>query len=245
MSRPPCETELCDIDDVLAPAAHSYGERMVDMAQDPHIQRLQQAEQLGHRMIEGAELPPRADGFALLGMDIDDEAGIATVWLAHNDYSYQGDYERDAAGEWQHLGGGAGPTNPDMAGPRPRASGDGAPLLFPIGGTGATRSRRDRQHGDRPPSMPDMDSVGFVASFALQAADTVAHILVGQRRITVPDTGRVVVVWKAPPSQHGPVGRPLVIAFDAHDRQLTELEPLSPFDNAALLPLIGPEPEQA
>ena len=213
--------------------ACGYGGFMGDSAQGSAIHLFERAAQLGRALLVGdGDSSLGHEGFSLFGMDVNTvgSGGIGTVWLVHGDRSFRCDYEQDAAGEWHHLGGGSGSADPGMAGPRPAAASVGTPLLAAENGIGFTRSRRGRE-GDDPFSPPSFDTVGFVASFSLRAADVVDHVVVEGRTIAVPDHGRLVVVWKAPPTRHGPTARPAVVAFDALGRRLAVLEPLSLFDD--------------
>lgn len=199
-------------------------------AQGPGIQEFERAADLGFRLLVGdGDALPGDEDFLLLGMDVND--GVGAVWLEYGGRSFRCDYEQDAAGMWQHLGGGSGSVIPELAGPRPSAAGVGTPLLAAVGGIGFTRSRRDRQREGLSVQTPSFDAVGFAASFCLRAADIVDHVVVEGRDMPVPDHGRLVVAWKAPPSQHGPIARPPVVAFDAEGRRVAVLEPLSPFDD--------------
>ena len=218
---------------------------MGDSAQGPGIHLFEQAARLGLRLLAGdGDALPGDEDFLLWGVDVDAGAGIGVVELVHGERSFRCDYEQDAAGVWNQLGGGGGSVSPEMVGPRPSAADVGTPLLAAVGGSGFTRSRRDRQRAGLSSPLASFDAVGFVASFCLRAADVVEHVVVEGRRIDVPDHGRLVVVWKAPPSQHGPIARPPVVAFDALGRRLAVLEPLSPFDDVTMQTLTDLGSEQ-
>jgi hypothetical protein len=61
------------------------------------------------------------------------------------------------------------------------------------GCTSRSRADRQAQRGD-----PSLAYVGWVASERFRASAEVQYVQVGSRRVTVPEHGYVVVVWKAP-----------------------------------------------
>jgi hypothetical protein len=214
-------------------------ERMASSVRHPPHRLFEQAARFGLALLTGQQASRLTrDRFQLLGMDVDDEAGIGVVHLARGADWLRCDYERDATGAWFHLGGGIGSANPDMVGPRPRAADEGTPLLCATGGISFSRSRRDRMSGDTA-TLRDVSAAGFVASFWLRAADAVENVVVAERRIAVPEHGRLTVVWKAAPSQFRPVARPPVLALDAHGNTLTRLDPFAPLDDVTMRAVTG------
>jgi hypothetical protein len=194
---------------------------------DPYFER----RSIGYRVIPGRRLPwaVRRAGLVVVSSDIDAEAGVAAVWLAHRTARPRAAetvslYEL-IDGTWQHLSGSGGgdgfaPT------PRPSAARAGQALMLASVSGGSVRSRADRQAlGD----LGRFDLAGWVACAMFRAATEVTHLTVGTRLVLVPEHGYVIVAWKAPPSAVPPP-RPPVAALGPDGAVLTELGPSQHID---------------
>lgn len=179
----------------------------------------------GLRVLSGRRLGfrQRKAGLAALASDIDEDSGVAAVWLVQHAGSAESVQHMlwfEGIGGWRCLGGGSGGSGRELSlAGRPSASLAGpAAMLTPLGECSG-RSLADREALGR---EPDFAHVGWVASAGFRCAAEVAYVLAGPRRIKVPGHGYVIVAWKAPP-RSGPPRRPLVVAVAADGSRLTEL----------------------
>ena len=181
---------------------------------------------IGLRLLAGRRLPRRhrRAGVVVVASDINEDAGVAAIWLACRFGRPGGidelcQYER-IAGNWQYVGGGGGNTTDFAPTGRPSAALAGqASMLTHLGGTaGRSRADLDAQGDQRAPSR-----AGWVAGATFRVATEVTHLQVGARRVEVPEHGHVIVAWKAPPAENP--GRPPVTALSADGAILSELGP--------------------
>jgi hypothetical protein len=184
------------------------------------------------RVIPGRRLPwaVRRAGLVVVAYDIDAEAGVAAVWLAHRTGRPRTaetvcQYERIDS-TWQCLSGSGGGGDRFAPPPRPSAARDGQALMLTSMSGGSVRSRADRQALGEPGRF---DLAGWVACAMFRAATEVTHLKVGTRLFLVPEHGYVIVAWKAPPSAVPP-RRPPVAALGPDGAVLTELGPSQHID---------------
>jgi hypothetical protein len=146
----------------------------------------------------------------VVASDVDEGAGVAAVWLARRPGSPGGaqeacQFER-VGGRWRYLGSGGGSARElDLASRSSASLAGPASMLTSMSGC-ASRSRADRQ-AQR--DQLDLVHVGWVASEMFRAATEVRYVQVDARRVSVPEHGHVIVVWKAPPAPGGPARPPI------------------------------------
>lgn len=159
----------------------------------------------------------RLAGVVVVASDMNTGEGVAAVWLLRRPGSPDAMdetclFER-AENRWRYLGGGGSSGSELLTAGRPSASQGGpASMITTVSGC-ASRSRADREAQG---GQPDFTSVGWVACAMFRVAAEVRHLQAGARRITVPQHGYVVIVWKAPPGSGAPP-RPPIVAVGEDD----------------------------
>lgn len=197
---------------------------------EPSARRWEQAwrdvEAAGLRVVSGRRLSfgQRRAGLVVLASDIDEDAGVAVVWLVQraglpDGAEYMLQFER--VGRWLHVGAGGGSAKKLRLADRPSAVSAGPGAMMTILGGCSWPSRADRQA--QSPER-DITQAGWGACAAFRLAREVAYLQVGARRINVPGHGYAIVAWKAPPSIMS-LRRPAIVAVGADDCPLTELGP--------------------
>jgi hypothetical protein len=78
----------------------------------------------------------------------------------------------------------------------------------------------------------------WVGSSELRVAAEVGHLLLGQRRIEVPEDGRLIVAWKSPSTGCGGL-RPLIIAVGRDGSELSRIGPHDGIDSYTWAMLSG------
>jgi hypothetical protein len=188
---------------------------------------------MGRRALRGRPVRPfprlTARRIVLLATDINAGAGVAAVWLVRRPGSARQVeetllYERGPGG-WQELGGGAGiggkGIGPDdgVLAARPSATRNGPGSMLRHSGGAAS-----------------YEHTGIVCCNHLRVAAEVEYIQAGERRISVPEHGYVLVVWKSA-SAVLPSGRPRIVAVGRDGSVLTELGPEDYLDSLTLASL--------
>lgn len=156
----------------------------------------------------------------VVSADVDLDSGIGAVWLVRRPGSAGAEtriarIER-CGGRWEYSG--AGSTHGDVEADR-RAAGDpGQPGMIELGGrSGGVSNAYRLEHPHSPAS-----AAPWVEASELRVAAEVGHLLIGERRIEVPAHGRVIVVWKSPPTGGGGI-RPLITALGSDGSELSRI----------------------
>jgi hypothetical protein len=165
------------------------------------------------------------------------DAGVAAVWLVRRPGSAwkaeeTSPYKRGSRG-WEGPGGGTGiggkgigPAYGILAA-RPSAARDGPGSILTHWGGGGSYKRD-----------------GIVCGEHLRVATEVEYIQAGKRRISVPEHGCVLIVWKSA-SGVLPSGRPRIVAAGRDGTVLTELGPEDYFDSLTMAILDDESPPEA
>ncbi|MFC1419560.1 hypothetical protein [Streptacidiphilus cavernicola] len=163
--------------------------------------------------------------------DIDPEAGVGVLWLVSHPGHENGTehtvfFER-CGEEWQSTGsasGGAADENPPRRRPAVGSTGQLGMIELNGGGGGLSRAHLLRN--------PDgWTSAPWVGSHTLRVAAEVDHLLVGGRRIQVPEDGRLIVAWKSPPSTVRGGVRPRIAAIGPGGAELSVISPRDRMDS--------------
>jgi hypothetical protein len=176
---------------------------------------------VGRRVLRGRPVRPwprlTARRIVLPASDVDADAGVAAVWLVRRPGSPRQSeetwlYERGPR-HWEPLGGavgyggkGIGPDSGTL-GTRPSAAHSGPGGMLRHSGGGGSLNRG-----------------AFISCEHLRVAAEVEYIQAGKRRLSVPEHGYVLVVWKSAPAVL-PSGRPPIAAVGRDGAVLTELGP--------------------
>jgi hypothetical protein len=151
--------------------------------------------------------------------DVDPEAGVGALWLVWRPRAATAEthtvlVER-CGEEWRYTGGGSGPGT-HLPAARPMSSGTGPDSVIECVATGGTLSYAHRLLR---PTRPDVvGNVPWVGYDELRVAAGVDHLLLGERRIAVPENGSLIVVWTSRSTRHGGVRPPLVaLGHDGSD----------------------------
>lgn len=175
-------------------------------------------------------LSPR---FTLVAIDVDAEAGVAAIWVAHDLAERQ---ERDGYvwlyehvdGRWTWVSGSECVLPvADLTAGRAPAGQDGQIGMMDVLGSCGSISLADRR---RARTEADLSDAAWVGCTFLRAAAETDLLLVGQRQITVPHHGCTAVPWKASIT-HSLPGRPRIDAVAADDTYLSVLGPHDHLDS--------------
>ncbi|WP_433890163.1 hypothetical protein [Streptomyces sp. CA-111067] len=175
--------------------------------------------------------------FTVVAADVDDARGVAALWLvrrpgsARRAVSFQQLLERRADGTWRWVGGGSvRPVDPLPSAARRLAAGEPGHLgMAEVYAGAGTRSMAYRlEHG-----RELVGQAPWIGCTALQVAAEVAFVGLGGRRILVPDTGTMIVVWQVPPPVGLPGQPPLTLA-SADGTVLSTTSPLHGVDSYTL-----------
>jgi hypothetical protein len=182
-------------------------------------------------MLQPAWLPRR--WVTVVYGDIDHDAGVGVLWLVsrpghENGAEHTMLFERYGEA-WESTGSGSGSGgSADGILPRGRPA-VGSPgqigMIEFTGGRGCHSRAHRRRHPDDPWSVP------WVGSFGLRVAAEVDHLVVGERRIEVPENGRLVVAWKSPPSTIDGGVRPRIAAMGRDGTELSVVGPRDQMDS--------------
>jgi hypothetical protein len=164
--------------------------------------------------------------------DIDHDAGVGVLWLVSRPGRERGAeytmlFER-CGEEWRYTGGGSSSggraeENPPRS--RPAAGRPGQPGMIELGGGAGGVG-----HAHRVLSPEDWSSIPWVGSSHLRVAAEVDHLVVGGRRVEVPEDGRLAVAWRSPRGMFGGV-RPIVTAIGRDGTELSVVGPRDQMDS--------------
>ena len=165
--------------------------------------------------------------------DVDVDAGCGAIWLLWRPWSskvrtYTARIEHDG-GQFRYTGAGAGggaTLDRCAAARRPAAGEPGQVGMIELCGYSGGVSWAWRvQHRGSSTDAP------WVGASELCVAAEVDHLLIGeqQRRVQVPDHGRVIVAWKSPRTSAGGI-RPLIVAARRDGSELSRLGPADVMD---------------
>jgi hypothetical protein len=184
---------------------------------------------MGLRVLSGRGLSfsQRRAGFVALASDIDENAGVAAVWLVHHPGSLdsaQHTLEFERGDGWRFLGGGSSSAREFSLTGRPSASVNGPTSMMRLVSSSASRSAAERE---RDVTGLGVAGAGWVACAGFRLATEVGHLQVGERPVPVPGHGYVIVAWRSPPA----LARPLIMAVGNDGSRLSELAPNSSVDS--------------
>jgi hypothetical protein len=195
------------------------------------------SQSIGRRVLKGRPVRPwprlTARRIVLLASDADAEAGVAAVWLVRRPGSARQSeetwlFERGPR-RWDELGGGVGYSGKGI-GPdsgtleaRPSVARNGPGSILTRGGGAGVDS-----------------NAGWVTCEHLRVAAEVQYVQAGERRITVPEHGYVIVVWKRARTAMSS-GRPPIAAIARDGSVLSELGPSEYLDSVTLGSLEEPD----
>jgi hypothetical protein len=190
-------------------------------------------DRIGLRVINGQQAGPWpwliAARIAVVASDVDEEAGVAAVWLLQRRLGAAQHVcllERDR-GQWRVVDGSA--ASDGSLAPRPSAADSGPGCL--LAAEGNSWGRADR-------AVLTSPAWRCVAGEKFLAAAEVDHLRIGRRVIQVPDHGHVVVAWKGPASSVAfdrvRRERPVIVAEAADGTRLTKIGPGDFVDSATL-----------
>ncbi|HEY2549535.1 MAG TPA: hypothetical protein VGI64_03050 [Streptosporangiaceae bacterium] len=178
---------------------------------------------IGQRILAGGQLSPaeRQAGFSVLASDADQQAGAGAVWLVEEGHPEAAEYalQFEQIGPWQYLGWSGGSARGLSLNGRPSAA--SAPhhaVELLTSGSARSRSDRTRQPGGQ---RQLTDSVGWVSCAGFRLATEAVTLQAGERRISVPDHGYVIVAWRSPAR----LSRPPITALRADGSALTTIGP--------------------
>jgi hypothetical protein len=186
-------------------------------------------EGMGLRVLSGRGLgfSQRRAGFVALASGVDEDAGVAAVWLVHHPGSAgsaQHTLEFERGDGWRFLGGGSSGAREFSLAGRPSASVNGPTSMMRLVSSSASRSRTDRE---RDAAGLGVAGAGWVACAGFRLAAEVGHLQVGQRPVPVPGHGYAIVAWRSPPA----LARPLIMAVGKDGSRLSELRPNNSMDS--------------
>jgi hypothetical protein len=166
---------------------------------------------MGLRVLSGRRLglSQRRAGFVALAHDVDEDEGVAAVWLVRrpgslNSAQHTLEFERNDG--WRFLGGGTTSARQISLDPRPAAPASGPASMIRLVSSSASRSRIDRE---RLADGLGAAGAGWVACAGFRVAAEVGHLQTAGRSIPVLDHGYAIVGWRSPPT----LTRPLIVAF--------------------------------
>lgn len=109
--------------------------------------------------------------------------------------------------QWRHVGGGSGPVN-DPA---------NVAVIELCGGGGALSLTR------RPDLPHSITTVPWIAYVMIHLGRDVSHLLIGSRRINVPERRKLVAAWMSPYASRGV--RPVIVALGCDGTELSRMGP--------------------
>jgi hypothetical protein len=165
--------------------------------------------------------------FTLVAIDVDPDAGVAAIWVAHD----RADQQEQDGYVWlyEHVdrrwiwasGSECSVPVADLSAGRAPAGQDGQIGMMDVLGSCGSISLADRR---RARTGDDISDAAWVGCTFLRVAAETNQLLVGQRQITVPHHGCTVIPWKA--SIAIPLsGRPGISAIDPDGTYLSVLGP--------------------
>jgi len=184
---------------------------------------------MGHRVLSGRRLgfAQRRAGFVALASDVDDDGGVAAVWLVRHPGSLdsaQHTLEFERRDGWRLLGGASSNAQEFSLDHRPSAPVHGPANMLNLVSSSASRSRIDRE---RLAGGLGVAGAGWVACAGFRVASEVSHLQAGDRVIPVPGHGYAIVAWRSAPV----LTRPPIAALSHNGARLSELGPHDSLDS--------------
>jgi hypothetical protein len=184
---------------------------------------------MGLRVLSGRRLgfAQRRAGFVALASDVDENGGVAAVWLVRHPGSLnsaQHTLEFERGDGWRFLGGGSSSAEEFSLDRRPSAPVHGPASMLRLMSSSASRSWIDRE---RLAGGLGVAGAGWVACAGFRVAAEVGHLQAGERVIPVAGHGYAIVAWRSPPA----LTRPLIAAVDSNGSRLSELGPHHSLDS--------------
>jgi hypothetical protein len=184
---------------------------------------------MGLRVLSGRQLgfAQRRAGFVALASDVDDDEGVAAVWLVRHPGSAdsaQHTLEFERGDGWQSLGGGSSNAREFSLDHRPSASVHGPASMLKLVSSSASRSWIDRE---QLAGGLGVAGARWVACAGFRVAAEVGHLQAGDRLIPIARHGYAIVAWRSPPT----LTRPLIVALSNAGARLTELGPHDSLDS--------------
>jgi len=217
----------------------------VTRAPRPSVRAHRLARHVAERMARGRAPQPRwlpRRQVTVVAADADLAEGVAAVWTVWRPrsaraLSYTHLLERDGRDTWVSPGGEDGADAEPLPGPR-RAAGEPGQvgMIECAGGEGWVSFVYCREHD---PST--FHRAPWVGSARLRVAAEATDLLVGGRRVPVPPSGTMLVVWRGPRrSPSRPAPRPPISCISADGTVLSTLSPLTDVDSHTWSQLPGP-----
>lgn len=152
----------------------------------------------------------------VVSADVDDTAGVAAIWLLWRPKSSRR-RERSALLErfgkqWRHVGGGSGSADDPV---------DVDVLVVRDGGGVLSLTR-----GLDPPRS--LVEASWISCVKVRLGQGVGQVLIGARRIEVPEQRSLVAVWTSPQSSRGV--RPVIVALGRDGVELSRMGPHDSLD---------------
>ncbi|MFI1361007.1 hypothetical protein ACH4TV_46720 [Streptomyces sp. NPDC020898] len=178
------------------------------------------------RVLAGGEPQPRwmpGRVLTVVSADVDTGAGVGAVWMvwrprsarAREHFPLLERYE----GQWRYVGGASsGPVDEPF-----EVNGIGGEVLEIRSAGGALSLLR---RVDPPRSIETAPAIGCVV---VQLGPDVGHILVGDRRIRVPERRRLIAAWMAPAVRRGV--RPVIVALGRDGAEVSRIGPYDSLDS--------------
>jgi hypothetical protein len=184
---------------------------------------------MGLRVLSGRRLgfAHRRAGFVALASDVDDDGGVAAVWLVRHPGSLdsaQHTLEFERRDSWRCLGSASSNAREFSLDRRPSAPVHGPASMLKLMSSSASRSWIDRE---RLADGLGVAGAGWVACAGFRAAAEVSHLRAGDRAIPVPRHGYAIVAWRSPPA----LTRPPIAALSNTGARLSELGPHDSLDS--------------
>jgi hypothetical protein len=184
---------------------------------------------MGLRVLSGRRLglAQRRAGFVALASDVDEDGGVAAVWLVRHPGSAdsaQHTLEFERRDGWRLLGGGSSSAQEFSLDHRPSASVQGPASMLKLVSGSASRSRIDRE---RLAGGLGVAGAGWVACAGFRLATEAGHLQAGDRVIPVPGHGYAIVAWRSPLA----LTRPPIMAVSNNGSRLSELGPHDSLDS--------------
>lgn len=184
------------------------------------VRALARAEEAGLHMLgpgRGGFLPRvlKARRLVLVAMDTDTESDVAAVWMRRRNYrpaaaTFVCTYVR-SAGVWRPLGASDMTFDSGFLQGRRSAAVSGPASLLVLEGSGGVLSG------------PRSDRV-WIGYQIIHVAAEVAYLLVGNRKVTIPDHGYVITAWRTAAYGGPSHGRPRIVAHASTGVELSSLD---------------------
>lgn len=156
---------------------------------------------IGRRVLSGRRLTfsQRRAGFSVLASDVDEEVGVAAVWLVQAGLPGPVDYALlfERIDSWCCLGWSGGSSRKTLLMDRPSVA-DSQIRSIELLTSAASRGwpGRERQAARGPSGVAD--SADWIACAGFRLAVEAEMLQVGERLIRAPGQGYVIAVWESP-----------------------------------------------